>query len=137
MATLWVPPPYTLHPPARHSSLHTLASESWPSTALAHLGEVSPAIPHLQALAVAATGGWRLALDELEDTGFQMRTFAGLPAIARKAGVTRPLAARAAVKLGPIALDPLTVPDDVGFLSALAQERNLPAGLAAGIAQLY
>jgi 5-methylthioadenosine/S-adenosylhomocysteine deaminase len=105
--------------------------------ALAHLREVSPATPHLRELAAATTGGWRLALDELEDTGFQMRTLAGLAAKARKLGVTWPLAARAAVELGPIALDPLTVPDDAAFLAALAKERNLPAGLAAGIARLY
>jgi 5-methylthioadenosine/S-adenosylhomocysteine deaminase len=105
--------------------------------ALAHLGEVSPATPHLHELAAATTGGWHLALDELEDTGFQMRTLAGLSPRARKSGVTRPLAAHTAVALAPIVLDPLTVPDDPGFLGALAKERNLPAGLAAGIAKLY
>src|SRR5262249_20045522 len=41
--------------------------------ALANLGGASPAAPHALA---ASPEGWKLALDEVEDTGLEMRTLA-------------------------------------------------------------
>lgn len=104
---------------------------------LGHLDKTSPASPHLRAISQSLTGGWRLALDEVQDTGLQMRTLAGLPSAVAKRGMTRPAAPEAAVKLSPITLDALTVPDDPGFLKALAKESNLPAGFASSIGKLY
>ena len=79
--------------------------------------------------------GWRLALDEQFHNHVELRprlTLAGTP--------TGPdiVAARAAAPaLHPIKLDPLTVADDPAFVASLKTQRNLPAGLAAGIAKLY
>jgi hypothetical protein len=105
--------------------------------ALGALGSASPATPHLRRSSAALTGGWTLALDEVEHTGEEMRPLIGLSPKAARHGVSRPLAAKAAVKLSPIDLDPLTVPDDPGFLKALVKEPNLPKGMGAVIAKMY
>ena len=39
--------------------------------------------------------------------------------------------------LEPLTLDPLTVPDDNGFLELLAKERNLPKEIASEVPKLY
>lgn len=79
--------------------------------------------------------GWRLALDEQFGNNVELRPrleYAGAP--------TGPdlLAVRAAAPpLHPIKLDPLTVADDPHFLTTLKNEKNLPAGIAAAIADCY
>lgn len=107
------------------------------AAALAGLGGSAPATPHLHASSAALTGGWSLALDEIEHTGQEMRPLIGLRAEVARRGVSRPLAPKSVVKLSPIDLDPLTVPDDPKFLKTLAKEPNLPKGFAAAMAKLY
>src|SRR5262249_15326905 len=98
-------------------------------SALGGLGQVDQAAPHLRSMAVAMNQGWRLALDEVEQTGMEMRDLVGLSRSAAASGVTRPQAA-AAPKLSPIALDALTVADDPAFLKAIKKQSNLPDGFA-------
>lgn len=82
---------------------------------------------------------WTLALDELHDTGVDLRPrlpFAG----ARATGPSRALAAAAAPLsqiLEPIALDPLTVVDDADFLDVLRGERNLMPEFSDALFALY
>lgn len=105
--------------------------------ALANLGTLAPAAPHLRALNALATGGWQLALDEIEHTGKELRMTAGLsPRVARR-GITRPVAAAVAAPIKPVALDPPTVADDPTFLKRLKAQKNLPAKLASRVAALY
>jgi len=77
---------------------------------------------------------WFLALDELHDTGEELRPrLAGTgPAIGLDAA-----AARAARQLVPLELDELTVVDDKTFLQRVAAQHNLPSGLAAYLAIAY
>jgi len=84
---------------------------------------------------------WSLALDEIRDTGSDLRPrlpfngprdFTGPKRVSLKAAAV-PLS----TILGPIALDPLTVPDDHNFLPAIAQQPNLPDPVRTGLAQLY
>jgi hypothetical protein len=72
---------------------------------------------------------WRLALDEIEDTGFVLRM--ALP------GDPHLLEAAAPVQLQPLELDPLTVIDDHDWLDVLDKEPNLPPYLAPGLRALY
>jgi 5-methylthioadenosine/S-adenosylhomocysteine deaminase len=83
---------------------------------------------------------WQLALDEIEDTGFDLR-----PRLrSRRSGqLTGPMR-RAAVAakplsqiLQPLKLDPLTVVEDPDFLPALATQRNLPQFVKDGLPPLY
>ena len=66
-----------------------------------------------------------------------MRPLLGLKRAVAKRGPTRPIAEKSAEKLNPVTLDPLAVCEDAGFLSALAQEKNLPKGFAAAVKSLY
>jgi cytosine/adenosine deaminase-related metal-dependent hydrolase len=104
--------------------------------ALAGLGQLNHAAPHLRATAMAMNQGWRLALDEIEPTGMEMRDLVGLPRTAAARGVTRPQVA-AAPKLSPIALDALTVADDPGFVKAIKKQANLPAAFAKKLIDSY
>jgi len=88
---------------------------------------------------------WRLALDEIVDTGVDLRpnlpdrTSAGRPL--RAAAMMRPLFAQAAPKLSasvtPLAIDALTVVDDAGYLDGLDLQLNLPADIKAGLRGLW
>ena len=77
---------------------------------------------------------WFLALDELHDTGEEIRPRlrGSGPAIALTAA-----AARAARQLQPLELDEVTVVDDKTFLGRVAAQLNLPKGLAAQLAAAY
>jgi len=82
---------------------------------------------------------WQLALDEIEDTGFDLRPrlrsrrTRQLTGPARRvAAATKPLSQI----LQPLGLDPLTVADDPDLLPALARERNLPQFVKDGLASL-
>ncbi len=83
---------------------------------------------------------WQLALDELHHTGSEVRP--RLPARSghRRTGAlalagmgSEPLSAI----VGPLTLDPLTVAGDPDFLHTVAKQKNLPAGFAGKLAQLY
>jgi hypothetical protein len=83
---------------------------------------------------------WQLALDEIEDTGFDLRPRLRSRTSRQLTGPTR----RAAVAakplsqiLQPLELDPLTVADDPDFLPALSTQRNLPQFVKDGLPPLY
>jgi cytosine/adenosine deaminase-related metal-dependent hydrolase len=83
---------------------------------------------------------WQLALDEIEDTGFDLRPRLRSRHSRQLTGPTR----RAAVAakplsqiLQPLELDPLTVVDDPDFLPTLAMQRNLPQFVKDGLLALY
>jgi hypothetical protein len=83
---------------------------------------------------------WQLALDEIEDTGFDLRPRLRSRTSRQLTGPTR----RAAVAakplsqiLEPLELDPLTVADDSDFLLALATQRNLPQFVKDGLPSFY
>lgn len=105
---------------------------------------VTPAVARAVARAggPAPTGGpqWRLALDELVDTGqvlrtrFRYRNRRTAPRLDEWVGASR---AATPLPLRPLTLDPLTVADDDSFLDRLGAQTNLPAGFAAALAALY
>jgi hypothetical protein len=104
-----------------------------------------PQLAHRAKLSAAATSQsdaaapvvWRLALDELEDTGVDMRPRLPLPGHRDLTGASR--AAQAAIPddLKPISLDALTVADDEHYLTSLAAENNLPTYVASGLKKFY
>jgi cytosine/adenosine deaminase-related metal-dependent hydrolase len=79
----------------------------------------------------------RLALDELEDTGFDMRPHLAMPVSAEPTGAMRPAVVPVPVALPKLVLDPLTVVDDPSLFTTLAAEKNLPAYLAADLRNMY
>jgi hypothetical protein len=83
---------------------------------------------------------WQLALDEIEDTGFDLRPRLRSRRSGQLTGPSRPAAAAAqplSQILQPLELDPLTVVDDPDFLQALAAQRNLPQFVKDGLPQLF
>jgi len=89
---------------------------------------------------------WSLALDEIEETGVELRPrlpFAGqartgprrvpMSGQALAAAMAKPLSE--IVK--PLQLDPLTVADEKEFLLNIADEENLPPFIASGLKKLY
>jgi cytosine/adenosine deaminase-related metal-dependent hydrolase len=83
---------------------------------------------------------WSLALDELEETGVDLRPRLPLRGRAGFTGPTR-LSPRAAAPLStilePLEVDPLTVADDETFLERIAGERNLPGFIKTDLRTLY
>jgi len=84
---------------------------------------------------------WSLALDEIQDTGVDQRPrlpfngprdFTGPNRVSLRAA-----AAPLSTILEPITLDPLTVADDPNFLTAIANQPNVPDPIRTGLAQLY
>jgi 5-methylthioadenosine/S-adenosylhomocysteine deaminase len=110
--------------------------------ALTHLpdlqaGAATPAL-HALAAALPQTSGWTLALDEQEDTAFDLRPH--LPVAGARTGAKRLAAASLAaapIVLKPLRLDPPTVVDDPAFLTSVAGQKNLPAYVKEGLAGLY
>lgn len=88
---------------------------------------------------------WRLALDEIVDTGVDMRhnlperSADGRPL--RAAAMMRPLFREAprslATSVIPLSMDQLTVVDDSGYLDALDLQLNLPASIKEGLRGLW
>jgi 5-methylthioadenosine/S-adenosylhomocysteine deaminase len=85
---------------------------------------------------------WSLALDEIRDTGLDLRPrlpfsgprdFTGPARIPRATTAALPLSEI----LGPIRLDPLTVADDGDFLTQLETQPNVPEPIRQGLSQLY
>jgi len=103
-----------------------------------------PVPTHLTARPEQVT--WSLALDEIEETGVELRPrlpFAGqartgprrvpMSGQALAAAMAKPLSE--IVK--PLQLDPLTVADEKEFLLNIADEENLPPFIASGLKKLY
>ncbi|MBV6471034.1 MAG: 5'-deoxyadenosine deaminase [Nitrospirae bacterium] len=82
---------------------------------------------------------WTLALDELEDTGVDLRPRLPLAGERELTGPTR-VAVRAAEPLSkiliPLELDPLTIADDKAFFLNLEDQPNLPAFVKIGLKAL-
>lgn len=85
---------------------------------------------------------WSLALDEIQDTGEDLRPhlpFRGprdFTGPKRKSAVTAKAQPLSAV-LKPIDLDPLTVADDANFLDQIEQQPNVPDVVKMGLRALY
>jgi imidazolonepropionase-like amidohydrolase len=86
----------------------------------------------------AAAPRWYLALDELTNTGVEMRPRLGEDAAAGPR-IVSPLAAapKLSTVVQPIDPDPLTVADDGAYLAGLRTQKNLPSGLAQDVAAMY
>jgi cytosine/adenosine deaminase-related metal-dependent hydrolase len=86
---------------------------------------------------------WSLVLDEIQDGGVELRPrlpflgpldFTG-PARAGR-GTVRAAPSLSTI-LKPIRLDPLTVADDADFLTAIAQQPNVPPAIKQGLSELF
>jgi len=112
--------------------------------ALSKLPALAKALEQPQPVAVigrkSAPTTWQLALDEVEDTGFDLRprlrsrrTRQLTGPARRTAKATKPLSQI----LQPLELDPLSVVDDPDFLPGLATQRNLPQFVKDGLVSIY
>ena len=97
-----------------------------------------------RALDVAERPVWSLALDEIQDTGVDLRPrlpfrgprdFTGPDRTLR--GAAAATAAPLSSILEPIRLDPLTVANDDDFLAQVAAQPNLPEPIRQGLSALY
>jgi hypothetical protein len=103
------------------------------------------AAPPVPAAAVALDAPqpvvWSLALDEIHDTGVELRPRLPLDAPDDFTGPTtfalRAAAAPLSSVLAPMAPDPLTVADDPHYLERIAAQPNVPEAVRNGLAQLY
>lgn len=86
---------------------------------------------------------WSLALDEIQDTGVDLRPRLPFNGPKDFTGPERVSSLRAAAAprlssiLQPIGLDPLTVADDPQYLKKIALQPNVPDAIKAGLAQMY
>jgi hypothetical protein len=83
---------------------------------------------------------WSLALDELHESGVNLRHRLPLTESSKLSGPTRNVATAAVPLssiLGPIQLDPLTIVDDGLYFSSLQAQRNLPTYLSKGLQMFY
>ena len=91
-------------------------------------------------LAGPAEPTWYLALDELEQTGMELRHRLPFGQDENRTGPALPTALdlqALAVQLQPLQLDALTAIDDGDLLDRIGRQRNLPAYVAPGLRQLY
>ncbi len=88
---------------------------------------------------------WSLALDEIRDTGLELRPrlpfsgprdFTGPERLSRRAARAT-ASAKLSEILQPIVLDPLTVVDDANFLDEVAAQPNVPEAVRTGLRDLY
>jgi 5-methylthioadenosine/S-adenosylhomocysteine deaminase len=103
-----------------------------------------PAAAKKRALDAPGPPVWSLVLDEIQDTGEELRPrlplngprdFTG-PVVARR-GPLLAAAPKLSTILKPIELDPLTVADDDNFLDEIEQQPNVPAPIKNGLRALY
>ncbi len=94
-------------------------------------------------LDAAAAPIWSLALDEIRDTGVDLRPRLPLNGPRDFTGPQRvPRGAKVAAKplselLEPIKLDPITVADDADFLTQIEAQPNVPEPVKKGLRDLY
>ncbi|BFU95584.1 MAG: cytosine deaminase [Nitrospira sp.] len=106
--------------------------------------EGSPARPRARLSAIvrgmSEAQEWTLALDELDDSGVDLRPRLPMRGERELTGAVRGLD-RAAVPLSqvvePLVLDPLTVADDPAFLKSIEAQPNLPDYVKAGLKRAY
>jgi hypothetical protein len=106
---------------------------------LAREQEIAPERAVVPGRAVASEPlTWFLALDELADTGVELRPRLPLPGRRSFTGPElRTAAEPLSTILQPLELDPLAVADDEDFLDRISTQRNLPAYVAPGLRELY
>jgi 5-methylthioadenosine/S-adenosylhomocysteine deaminase len=83
---------------------------------------------------------WTIALDELEDSGMDLRPRLSLAGAVEPTGAVRGLERAAALLsqiVQPLPLDPLTVAGDPDFLDRIANQKNLPGYVKTGLQTLY
>jgi len=84
---------------------------------------------------------WSLALDEIQDTGVDLRPHLPFGKARTMTGPRRVMAKASAPPLSTILealpLDAMTVADDTEFLERIQQERNLPDPIKQGLPTLY
>jgi 5-methylthioadenosine/S-adenosylhomocysteine deaminase len=101
--------------------------------------EVKGTAPALSRAALATPPAWSLVLNEIEDTGFDLRP--RLPLKGRRLTGPSRKAASSSLPLSsvlvPLELDALTVVDDPLFLQKIAQQRNLPDYVKSGLPAFY
>ena len=112
--------------------------------ALKNLPKLALALETPKPAAALARGApaleWQLALDELHETGCDLRHHLALRGKAGPTGAGRVLAAAAAPLSGivqPLVLDPLAVADDDDFLDSLGKEKNLPPDVQTALIAMY
>jgi cytosine/adenosine deaminase-related metal-dependent hydrolase len=111
--------------------------------ALASLPEIQAVAAPMAAVARAAAAHGRapvrLALDEIEDTGIEMRPLMGLPGKNKKSLTKLSAAAVSAqdVALKPVRLDGLTVVDDHRWVKGLGKSKNLPDEMKEALKEAY
>lgn len=81
----------------------------------------------MSALALRSTPTWTLALDEIEDTGVEIRPHLLATGMSVQDQPVNP------TTLKPVKLDPLTVADDSDFFEIIAKEPNLPEALKSAL----
>jgi len=96
-----------------------------------------------RALDAASSPVWSLVLDEIQDTGEELRPrlplrgprdFTGPSSDVRGVALASPPLSSI---LKPIELDPLTVADDADFLEEIENQPNVPAAVRNGLPNLY
>lgn len=106
---------------------------------LPHLAEALEQAPGVRAVAAEGLPSWFLALDELSETGMELRPRLALAGTDVPTGPSLALT-RAAVPLSrllkPLTLDPLTVADDADFLPRIRAQQNLPQPVKDGLAAM-
>ena len=121
-------------PPVTHAQAVELLTE-----ALANLPAIPEAPPHLlRALEAGVKHRWRLALDEQADTGFALRPM--LPYQGKRTGpdvIRFSVEALAAVPIGPVPLDRVSVPDDPQYAANLNAQGNIPDPIKEGLRTFY
>jgi cytosine/adenosine deaminase-related metal-dependent hydrolase len=113
------------------------------SDALKHLPKLARDLerkPPAMAASLAGPPVWFLALDELAETGMELRP--RLPMKGRRGPTGPSLALRAAAEplskiLQPLTLDPLTVSDDADFLDRIESQTVLPSFVREGLREMY
>jgi hypothetical protein len=107
--------------------------------ALANLPAIPKAPPQLmQALGAKPAHTWSLALDEQHETGFALRPmleFEGMPTGPDANRLA--LAAVAAVPIGPVPLDKVSVPDDPDYAAKIQGQMNIPEDIKDGLKAFY
>jgi len=100
-----------------------------------------PAAARKRALDAPARPVWSLALNEIQDTGQDIRPRLPFNGPRDFTGPKRPAKLAAAAPLStilkPVRLDPLTVADDEQFLDSIEQQPNVPAPVKSGLRSLY
>ena len=83
---------------------------------------------------------WSLALDEIQETGVDLRPrlpFGPARALSGPSRIMAKAAPPLSTVLEPMSLDAITVADDADFLERIANERNLPEAIKHGLPTLY